>query len=188
MLLGTHCLRLLRICSMCPVAPLTDSVPPPHPPHPVPVGLYHCSRSKARLEVRFEGETGFDDGEAGSGVTRGFYADIAESLQRLPASAGLPTMWIPDPEPGNEPQAMHSAHGLFPLPLPPGHPSTRAVALRFRFLGRLMAVAMRDKFVVPLLLSAGWWKIVRHAAASAVHLQAGGHSAAARDPQHTWPR
>ena len=43
-----------------------------------------------------------------------------------------------------------------------------------------MAVAMRDKFVVPLLLSTGWWEIVRYAAASPVHLQAGAHSADAQ--------
>jgi hypothetical protein len=52
---------------------------------------------------------------------------------------------------------------LFPLPLPPDAPPSRvsAVCARFRFLGRLMAAACRDGFIVPLPLSVDFFHLVR---------------------------
>jgi len=46
--------------------------------------------SRRRLEVRFDGESGFDAASGDeAGVTRGFYADIAEALMSCDAVAGV---------------------------------------------------------------------------------------------------
>jgi hypothetical protein len=53
---------------------------------------YACDTSlnKRRLEVRFEGESGFDAASGDeAGVTRGFYADIAEALYSCDYIAGV---------------------------------------------------------------------------------------------------
>lgn len=52
---------------------------------------------------------------------------------------------------------------LFPLPLPATAPPGRvaAVCARFRFLGRLMAAACRDGFIVPLPLSMHFLHLAR---------------------------
>ena len=52
---------------------------------------------------------------------------------------------------------------MLPLPLPSTATPERidAVCARFRFLGRLMAKACRDSFIVPLPLSRHFLKLVR---------------------------
>lgn len=53
---------------------------------------YACVESvrRRRLEIRFDGETGFDAASGdGAGVTRGFYADIAEALLSSEIVAGV---------------------------------------------------------------------------------------------------
>jgi hypothetical protein len=104
-----------------------------------------------RLEVQFFGESGFH-----VGVTRGFFTDTARALQRLATNAAVP-MWVHEPEEKSAPVYLRAGAagglgagaggggGLFPQPLPRGHPLLPAVCARFRMLGRLFAVALRDQ-------------------------------------------
>jgi len=143
---------------------------------------------RRRLEVRFEGESGFDAASGDeAGVTRGFYADVAEALLSCEHVAGifcspacvkvsitnltvkdtkLP-LWIPDmdsshtviiPTPRADPR---SVLGVFPRPIPPHHPQRKAILKQFRLMGRLFAAALRDGFVFPLPLSASFLKLVQ---------------------------
>lgn len=136
-----------------------------------------------RLEIRFEGESGFDAASGSeAGVTRGFYADVAEALlsveniadvisytNQIPdkvESSKLP-LWIPDTDASNTvviptPRAdPYSNLGIYPRPLSPEHPMHAEVLTRFRFIGRLFAAALRDDFVFPLPLSASFLKLVQ---------------------------
>jgi len=143
---------------------------------------------KRRLEVRFEGESGFDAASGTeAGVTRGFYADVAEALlsrDNVQGSTSLSSLssmtvtdgkrmhqplplWISDvdesdqaivPTPRADPG---SGIGIYPRPLGPGSPWKPAVLQKFRFIGRLFAAALRDGFVFPLPLSASFLKLVQ---------------------------
>mmetsp|Transcript_17719 Transcript_17719/g.35731 ORF Transcript_17719/g.35731 Transcript_17719/m.35731 type:complete len:776 (-) Transcript_17719:348-2675(-) len=124
------------------------------------------SRSKRELEVQFEGESGF-----GTGVTQNFYSSVADELLKASVHAALP-LWVTNsragsPAAGDDDEAVsgHISHAgeLFPRPLPPGMPAEQiaAVCSRFRFLGRLMASACRDGFIVPLPLSRNFLHLVR---------------------------
>lgn len=160
-----------------------------------------CGR---RLEVRFENESGFD-AAAGveAGVTRGFYADVAEALLScdnvsgvhcnlgcpsnssvsamdtddkpsltsplLPTACELP-LFIPDtdansrviiPTPRSDPSRGIHLVGIFPRPLSFQHPQLGEVLMRYKFMGRLFACAMRDGFMFPLPLSASFLKLVQ---------------------------
>jgi len=150
-----------------------------------------------RLEVRFEGESGFDAASGDkAGVTRGFYADVAELLLSCDNVAGINSistlknclhrkglffdakkvkvpLWIPDMDPsGNliipSPRADHSSTlGVFPMPIAPNHPQSKRVLELFQLMGRLFAAAMRDGFTFPLPLSASFFKLVQVGADSA---------------------
>jgi len=65
----------------------------------------------------------------------------------------------------DEAVSRHISHTgeLFPRPLPAGTPAKQiaAVCERYRFLGRLMATACRDGFIVPLPLSQDFLHLVR---------------------------
>merc|ERR1719238_2378244 len=114
--------------------------------------------SRHALEIQFEGESGF-----GSGVTQNFYSATANELLKIGVNAALP-IWICDASQMHNSDGVISHSGeLFPLPLPPYTPPTRVVAVceRFRFLGRLMAKACRDSFIVPLPLSRSFLRLVR---------------------------
>lgn len=160
-----------------------------------------CGR---RLEVRFENESGFD-AAAGveAGVTRGFYADVAEALLScdnvsgvhcnsvcpsnssvsamdtddepsltsplLPTACELP-LFIPDtdanstviiPTPRSDPSRGVQLVGIYPRPLSFRHPQFGEVLMRYKFMGRLFACAMRDGFMFPLPLSASFLKLVQ---------------------------
>eukprot|EP00814_Leptocylindrus_danicus_P009268 CAMPEP_0116017398 /NCGR_PEP_ID=MMETSP0321-20121206/8025_1 /TAXON_ID=163516 /ORGANISM="Leptocylindrus danicus var. danicus, Strain B650" /LENGTH=2622 /DNA_ID=CAMNT_0003487585 /DNA_START=222 /DNA_END=8087 /DNA_ORIENTATION=- len=143
---------------------------------------------KRRLEVRFEGESGFDAASGTeAGVTRGFYADVAEallsrdnvlgstplnSLSSMTVTDGkrmhqpLP-LWISDVDESDQaivptPRADPGSWiGIYPRPLGPGSPWKPAVLQKFRFIGRLFAAALRDGFVFPLPLSASFLKLVQ---------------------------
>jgi len=111
------------------------------------------------LEVQFEGESGF-----GSGVTQNFYSAVANELLKSKHQKKTP-LWMAEVA-GADPDGFISHPGsLFPRPLPPGDetpPATRAAVLaRFRFLGRLMAKACRDDFIVPLPLSLDFLHLAR---------------------------
>lgn len=108
--------------------------------------------SKALLEVKFADE-GFGDG-----VTQSFYTDVAAEMTALDgegASCAL-TLWVEhgvDSEMRYQDRRyLHSRRGLFPQPHPPGSASAQDACRLFRFLGRLMAKALRDGFIVPLPL------------------------------------
>jgi hypothetical protein len=159
--------------------------------------------SRRRLEVRFDGESGFDAASGDeAGVTRGFYADVAEALLASEHVAGVycssscsyvsPTaslekvqpmdidemhreasklpLWIPDMDSSAQvviptPRAdKQSGLGVYPRPLPKYHPQMTDVLLRFRFIGRLFAAAMRDGFMFPLPLSSAFLKLAQHGA------------------------
>jgi len=144
--------------------------------------------NRRRLEIRFEGESGFDAASGDeAGVTRGFYADVAEDLLSCnhvcngllsfpinldkspilsPSSHKLP-LWIPDtdisgkiilPSPRVDP---NSFPGVYPRPLSVDHPLRNLVLKQFRFIGRLFAAAFRDGFKFPLPLSASFIKLVQ---------------------------
>ena len=115
----------------------------------------HAS-SRHALEIQFDGESGF-----GSGVTQNFYSATANEIVKAGTNRALP-IWIC--ELGSHPDGVISHSGaLFPLPLPPSAPAERVAAVceRFRFLGRLMAKACRDSFIVPLPLSRHFLRLVR---------------------------
>ena len=148
--------------------------------------------SSRRLEVRFENESGFDAaaGEE-AGVTRGFYADIAEALLSRDNHAGvyctplcpddkmmfsatfsedpckLP-LFIPDMDSTSHviiptPRAnARSSPGVFPRALSPSHPLFEDVLTRYRMIGRLFASSFRDGFMFPLPLSSSFLKLVQH--------------------------
>jgi len=113
--------------------------------------------SKAMLEVKFADEGGFGDG-----VTQSFYTAVASELtvvddagpRPLCGSLGLWAEHLPSsvsPH-GTSGGHLHSRRGLFPRPNTPGSPASVEACRHFRFLGRLMAKALRDGFVVPLPL------------------------------------
>lgn len=117
------------------------------------VELTHAS--KAMLEVKFADEGGFGDG-----VTQSFYTAVAAELclkdgskggSPLCGSFGLWAEHLPDSvveHHGNT--HLHSRRGLFPRPCFPGSPDSARVCTHFRFMGRMMAKALRDGFVVPM--------------------------------------
>ena len=151
------------------------------------------SRAKQRrLEVRFDGESGFDAASGDeAGVTRGFYADVSDALLScdhvevvLPSFSRcldnlfsevdsstnfvkLP-LWIPDTDPSGKvviptPRAdAKSQLGVYPRPLSINDPITGKVLQQFRFIGRLFAAALRDGFVFPLPLSSSFLKLVQY--------------------------
>jgi len=115
-------------------------------------------RSRAVLEVVFDDETGFGDG-----VTQSFYTDVASELcavDRGPAS----NLWaehLPDSLVEHRGKKyLHSRRGLFPQPHVPGSPASLAACGHFRFLGRLMAKALRDGFIVPLTICSHFFEAV----------------------------
>jgi len=109
-------------------------------------------RSKAMLEVVFADETGFGDG-----VTQSFYTDVAAELVAMDNAEGpCLSLWVKhSPSSFAEYRGrryLHSRRGLFPQAHFPGGAASKAACGHFRFLGRLMAKALRDGFVVPLPL------------------------------------
>lgn len=137
------------------------------------------SARKRRLEIRFTGESGFDAASGNeAGVTRGFYADVAESLlscdniAKLSSSTNdsgnkLLPLWIPDLDPSGSviiptPRAdVLSDVGVYPRPIGQQHPQYESVVDQFRFMGRVFAAALRDGFVFPLPLSSSFLKLVQ---------------------------
>eukprot|EP00928_Gymnodinium_smaydae_P030795 TRINITY_DN2278_c2_g1_i2.p1 TRINITY_DN2278_c2_g1~~TRINITY_DN2278_c2_g1_i2.p1 ORF type:complete len:1746 (+),score=347.53 TRINITY_DN2278_c2_g1_i2:477-5240(+) len=105
------------------------------------------------LEVQFEGESGF-----GRAVTQGFYTLVAHELQRRASNREVP-MWVEDDPPLNE-EFLRPRRGLLVRPLAQDDARLPAVERRFRMLGRLMAKALREGFVVPLPLTATFFKLL----------------------------
>ena len=114
--------------------------------------------SRALLEVQFEGESGF-----GTGVTQNFYSAVANELLKANVQAALP-IWMAETAGAAEDGFIQYPTGaLFPMPLSSSAPASHCTAVceRFRFLGRLMAKACRDNFIVPLPLSRDFLHLVR---------------------------
>jgi len=109
--------------------------------------------SPCSLEVQFEGESGF-----GRAVTQGFYTLVAHELQRRAANREVP-MWVEDDPPLNE-DFLRPRHGLLVRPLPSNGEALLEVERRFCMLGRLMAKALREGFVVPLPLTAAFFQLM----------------------------
>jgi len=105
-----------------------------------------CLSSFGVVEVQFKDETGF-----GRGVTQGFFSDVAKELQRTSHNSNVP-MWAECLE--SEGEFLRSRRGLVVQPLRAEDPRLPAVLARFRSLGRLLALALRESFVVPLPLAA----------------------------------
>jgi hypothetical protein len=108
-------------------------------------------KSEALLEVGFEGETGF-----GAAVTQSFFSQCALELARR--SEEFP-MWVDGPASVDE--YLFSKRGLGIQPLAASDPRLAAVCQRFRFLGRLMAKALREGFLVPLALSRDVFQVLQ---------------------------
>jgi len=117
--------------------------------------MAHHAACKHSLEVQFEGESGF-----GSGVTQNFYSSVANELLKVGVHCAMP-LWLAESGGADADGFIVHSGALFPRPLPPGDESTAAVCERFRFLGRLMAKACRDNFIVPLPLSLHFLHLVR---------------------------
>lgn len=113
--------------------------------------------SRALLEVVFDDETGFGDG-----VTQSFYTDVAAELcSDSEGSLGLWVEHLPQSRVMHQGKTfLHSPRGLFPRPHVPGSPNSLAACKRFRFLGRLMAKALRDGFIVPVALCPHFFEAV----------------------------
>jgi len=121
-----------------------------------PLMAFHA-RSRFQLEVQFEGESGF-----GSGVTQNFYSSVANELLKVSVHLAQP-IWLAESAGAAADGFIAHSGELFPQPLPPlASPAVvAAVRARFRFLGRLMAKACRDDFIVPLPLSLNFLHLVR---------------------------
>jgi len=111
--------------------------------------------SKHVLEVQFHEEGGF-----GSGVTQNFYEAVSVALQ-LRRFNKQEMLWISDGrdedfklDPEGPFKYLINADGLFPQPLPPDAAAdvVERVERQFRFMGRLLGKACRDRFTVPLPL------------------------------------
>jgi len=118
--------------------------------------LLHA-RSCNQLEIQFEGESGF-----GTGVTQNFYSAVANELLKAREHDALP-IWLAESAGADADGFINHGGALFPRPLPPSMPQEHvdAVLERFRFLGRLMAKACRDSFIVPLPLSTQFLHLVK---------------------------
>ena len=117
------------------------------------VDLHHSS--KHVLEVQFHEEGGF-----GSGVTQNFYEAVSVALQ-LRSFNKQEMLWISDGrdadyklDPEGPFKYLINADGLFPQPLPLDAAAdvVERVERQFRFMGRLLGKACRDRFTVPIPL------------------------------------
>eukprot|EP00913_Durusdinium_trenchii_P011761 g11047.t1 len=97
------------------------------------------------------------------GVTQSFYTDVAaEMCLDTEEMADLWAEHLPNSRVQHQGKTfLHSRRGLFPQPHVPGSlilgersPKSAVACKRFRFLGRLMAKALRDGFIVPAVLGA----------------------------------
>merc|ERR1719444_470970 len=105
------------------------------------------STSPCSLEVQFEGESGF-----GRAVTQGFFTLVAHELQRRGTNRQAP-MWVEDDTSASLVEDfLCPRRGLLVRPLPADAAELPEVERRFCMLGRLMAKALREGFVVPLPL------------------------------------
>ena len=126
--------------------------------------MQKTAHKKSILEVEFKNEEG-----TGLGPTLEFYALVALELQKK-----LLKMWLCDDlliDPTSEPEPLlsqfngpefyvHHSAGLFPAPLPSGHPTTIRVCQLFHFLGMFTARALQDQRLVDLPLSLSFLKLV----------------------------
>eukprot|EP00927_Polykrikos_kofoidii_P029778 TRINITY_DN25688_c0_g1_i1.p1 TRINITY_DN25688_c0_g1~~TRINITY_DN25688_c0_g1_i1.p1 ORF type:complete len:988 (-),score=153.37 TRINITY_DN25688_c0_g1_i1:323-2962(-) len=108
-------------------------------------------RSNAMLEVVFDDEQAFGDG-----VTQSFYTNVA--TEYLYADGNNASLWVEHSEQGihlrpDGRRVLHAERGLSPRPYQPGSSASVAACRSFRFVGRVIAKALRDGFVVPLPLS-----------------------------------
>jgi hypothetical protein len=126
------------------------------------VDLHHAS--KHVLEVQFHEEDGF-----GSGVTQNFYEAVSVALQ-LRSFNKEAMLWVSDGrdedcklDPDGPFKYLINPDGLFPQPLPANAPCdlVERVQRQFRFIGRLMGKACRDKFTVPLPLHPHFFEMLK---------------------------
>jgi E3 ubiquitin-protein ligase TRIP12 len=126
------------------------------------VDLHHAS--KHVLEVQFHEENGF-----GSGVTQNFYEAVSVALQLRSFNDEF-KLWISDEhdqdcklDPEGPFKYLINAQGLFPQPLPAdaSEAVVERVEAQFRFMGRLMGKAFRDKFTIPLPLHPHFFELVK---------------------------
>lgn len=104
------------------------------------------------MEVQFLGETGF-----GTAVTKNFYCEICKSLQDRKINRSVP-MWVEDDDSG---PFLLCRTGLMLRPLVQQGPEIDLVKKRFRFLGRLMAMSLREGYLMPLPLTADFFRSLR---------------------------
>lgn len=121
-----------------------------------------CLSSSGVVEIQFKDETGF-----GRGVTQGFFSDVAKELQRSSNNSEVP-MWAQCLE--SEGEFLRSRRGLIVQPLAADDPRLPEVLARFRALGRLLALALRESFVVPLPLGATVLRQLRGEKVGSEHL------------------
>jgi E3 ubiquitin-protein ligase TRIP12 len=103
-------------------------------------------------EVQFIGETGF-----GSAVTKSFYCEICKALQERHYNRVVP-MWVED---DGSSEFLQARTGLMIRPLLQNAKEMMHVCRRFRFLGRVMAMALREGYLMPLPIHEDFFRCVR---------------------------
>jgi len=89
------------------------------------------SSQNALIEIEF-----YDEEGTGLGPTHEFYTLVSRQLQRSDLQ-----LWRSD---ASDTEYVHSANGLFPLPLPASRSGVKRVMMYFRFMGRFVAKALQD--------------------------------------------
>eukprot|EP00658_Telonema_sp_P-2_P018715 TRINITY_DN17330_c0_g1_i5.p1 TRINITY_DN17330_c0_g1~~TRINITY_DN17330_c0_g1_i5.p1 ORF type:complete len:802 (+),score=171.11 TRINITY_DN17330_c0_g1_i5:89-2494(+) len=106
--------------------------------------------TRNRLEIKWSGEQAF-----GQGVTQSFYTEVAKALQDR---RHFKSMWGPEASDAKElTNFLVCPQGFFPRPT---LECTQEVKNTFHMLGKVMATAVRDGFVVPLHISPFFFALV----------------------------
>lgn len=125
--------------------------------------MQKTAHKKSILEVEFKNEEG-----TGLGPTLEFYALVALELQKKQLKMWLCNDLLIDATSESEHVLLqfngpdvfvHHSAGLFPAPLPAGHPTTVRVCQLFQFLGMFIARALQDQRLVDLPLSLPFLKL-----------------------------
>ena len=109
--------------------------------------------SSLLLEIQFEGESGF-----GSAVTRSFFSELGKQLQRTQDS-----LWISNSS--AEEFIAVSKRGLRLKPRRNDHTADVVIG-KARMLGRLIARALAEGYIVPLPISLETWAMIRDPSAA----------------------
>ena len=116
------------------------------------MNLFHYhARSKSKLEIQFLNEEG-----TGDGPTLEFYALIANELQKY--QLGL--WWNHDDYEHHQTDYVRKLEGLFPAPYPQDHKKLDDICNYFSLMGIYFAKCLLDKYLIDILLSISFLKLL----------------------------